>query len=144
MRNIKTYINWYNTPEYQTFIKELIQDTNKQSEGYYTSDIQWMDSTYHNDVCGSICFDLDENGETYVQMWAFHNNEEAKREGFEEKYSIVTYENGDEKEDSHLVTNNRQEAIAYALESVSTLVNNEEFWNSLCRNGKPMTQCECC
>ena len=119
---MKTYINWYNTPEYQTFIKELIQDTNKQSEQYYSAPEQWMNSTYRNDVCGSISFDLDKNGETYVQMWAFHNDEEASREGFVEKYSIVTYENGSENEDSFLVTNDRQEAIRYALESVSALL----------------------
>ena len=119
---MKNYIHWYKTPEYQTFIKKLIQDTNKQSEEYYSTPTQWTNSTYNNDVCGSICFDLDENGETYVQMWAFHNDEEAKREGFVEKYSIVTYQNGNENEDSYLVTNDRQEAIRYALESVSALL----------------------
>jgi hypothetical protein len=121
MRNIKTYIHWYQTPEYQTFIKELIQEINEQSDGYYSSPKQWENSSYHNDTCGSVCFNYNNDTETYVQMWAFHNNEEAKREGFEEKYSIVTYQNGDEDEDSYLVTNNRQEAIRYALECVSDL-----------------------
>ena len=117
---MKTYINWYHTPEYQTFIKELIQEINEKSKEYYSSPTQWKNSTHHNDICGSIRFEEDEK--TYVQMWAFHNDAEAKREGLEEGYSIVTYENGDEKEDSYLATNNRQEAITYALESVSALL----------------------
>ena len=121
MTKTDNYIYWYYNPECQTFIKELLQETNKQSEGYYSSPIQWENHSYHNDTCDSICFNYANDSETYVQLYAFHNDEEAKREGIEERYSVFTMVNGKEDTHNYLVTNNRQDAIRYALECVSDL-----------------------
>ena len=131
MKKTNNYIYWYHNPECQTFIKELLEDINKQSEQYYSSSIQWENHSYHNDVCGSICFNYDNDSETYVQLHAFHNDEEAKREGIEERYSVFTMVNGEHETErlcqdrdinGVLLTNDRQEAIRYALESVSVLL----------------------
>ena len=122
MENTNNYIHWYYDPECQTFIKELLQDINKQSEQYYSAPTQWENHSYHNDTCGSVCFNYDNDSETYVQLYAFHNDEEMKREGIEERYSVLTMVNGEEDINGVLVTNNKQEAIKYALESVSALL----------------------
>lgn len=120
------YIHWYHNHECQTFIKELLEDTNKQSKQYYSSTTQWENFSYHNDTCDSICFNYDNDSETYVQFHAFHNDEEMKREGIEERYSVFTMVNGKEDTDNYLVTNDRQEAIQYALESARDLIHYEE------------------
>ena len=123
MQNTNAYIHWYYNPDCQMFIKELLEDINKQSEQYYSSPTQWENHSYHNDACGSICFNYDNDSETYVQLYAFHNDEEAKREGIDEKYSVITMINGKEYDDvGYAITNDRQQAIQYALESVSALL----------------------
>lgn len=122
MTDTNKFIHWYYDPECKTFIQELKQDINKQSEEYYSSPKQWEHSSYHNDTCGSVCFNYDSDSETYVQFHAFHNDEEMRREGMEERYSVFTMVKGEEDINGILVTNDRQEAIRYALESVSVLL----------------------
>ena len=123
MTKANEYIYWYYNPECQTFIKKLLEDVNEQSEKY-SSSIQWENSSYHNDTCGSVCFNYDNHSETYVQFHAFHNDEEMKREGIEERYSVFTMVNGKEDTDNYLVTNDRQKAIQFALESAIVLIDN--------------------
>lgn len=122
MENTNNYIHWYYNPECKTFIQELKQDINKQSEQYYSSPTKWENLSYHNDTCGSICFNYDNDSETYVQIYAFHNDEEAKKEGIKERYAVVSMVNGEEDINGVLTTNDRQEAIRYALEIVSALL----------------------
>lgn len=117
------FIHWYYDPECQNFIKELLEETNKRSDSYYYSPTKWENHSYHNDACGSICFNYDNDAETYVQFYAFHNEKEAKREGIKERYSVITMINGQEFDNSdYCITNNREKAIRYALESVSALL----------------------
>lgn len=123
MENTTNYIHWYYNPECQTFIKELLEETNKKSREYYSSTTQWENHSYHNDACGSICFNYDNDSETYVKFHAFHNDEEMKLEGIEERYSVFTMLNGEEDTDNYLVTNDRQKAIQYALKSARDIVN---------------------
>jgi len=125
------FIHWYYDPECEIFFKDLLKEINEKSEGYYSSPTNWQDSCYWNDTCGSVCFSYDNDSETYVQLYAFHNDEEMKREGIEERYSVLTMVNGEHETErlyqdgdinGLLVTNDRQEAIRYALESVSALL----------------------
>ena len=120
MENTNNYIHWYYNEDAKEFFKDLLQDINRQSEGYYCSPEQWENSSYHNDTCGSVCFNYDNDAESYVQLWAFPNDEEAKREDMS-RYLVTTYINGKEETDGFYVTDNRQDAIRYALESVSEL-----------------------
>ena len=125
MTKANEYIYWYYNPECQTFIEKLLEDVNKQSEKY-SSSIQWENSSYHNDMCGSVCFYYDNDSETYVQFHAFHNDEEMKRERIEQRYSVFSTVNGKNGlfTDDYLVTNDRQKAIQFALESAIVLIDN--------------------
>ena len=129
----KEYIFWYYNPECQAFITDLIKDLNEQSQQYYSSPEKWENSSYHNDSCGSVHFNYDNDTETYVQLFAFHNQEEATKEGIDERFSIQTVINGKEQlievgsniptdGSTCLIMNDRDEAIREALESVSALL----------------------
>lgn len=117
MENTNNYIHWYYDPEATVFFKELIKDINEQTTD---KSIEWQDSCYHNDTCGSVCFDLDSNGENYVQLWAFHNDHEAKREDMM-RYLAVSYRNGQENGDLFYITDDRQQAIKHAIEIAHNL-----------------------
>ena len=56
------------------YITQLRDDANDST---VHPNIEWKDSSYHNDACPSICADLDGNAEWYVQLFAFENIEEA-------------------------------------------------------------------
>ena len=56
--------------------------------------MRWTESSYANDACGSVMLDIDEEGETYVQMFAFETAEEAAAEDLKQ-YSITTFMNGE-------------------------------------------------
>ena len=127
------YIFWYYNPECQAFIADLIKDLNEQSQQYYSSPEKWENWSYSNDSCGSVRFNYDNDNETYVQMYAFHNQEEATKEGINERFSIQTVINGKEQlievgfniptdGSTCLIMNDREEAIKEALESVSALL----------------------
>ena len=68
----------------------------------------------------------DNDSETYVQFHAFHNDEEMKRERIEQRYSVFSTVNGKNGlfTDDYLVTNDRQKAIQFALESAIVLIDN--------------------
>jgi len=117
MTNTNNYIHWYYDPEATVFFKELIKDINEQTTD---KSIEWKDSCYHNDTCGSVCFNLDETGENYVQLWAFHNDHEAKREDMLQ-YLAVSYRNGQENGDLFYITDDRQQAIKHAIEIAHNL-----------------------
>ena len=116
------YVHWYYNPECQTFIADLIKDLNEQSQQYYSSPEKWENCSYHNDSCGSVHFNYDNDTETYVQLFAFHNQEEATKEGSAERFSIETSINGEKENIDCLIMNDREEAIKQALEAVSALL----------------------
>jgi hypothetical protein len=124
MENDK-YIFWYYNPECQAFISDLIKDLNEQSQQYYSSPEKWENCSNHNDSCGSVHYNLDNDTETYVQLFAFHNQEEATKEGVDERFSIEVSINGETEiigGEESVVTNDREEAIKQALEAVSALL----------------------
>tara|TARA_A100001015_G_C14967873_1_gene703794 strand:- start:506 stop:916 length:411 start_codon:yes stop_codon:yes gene_type:complete len=128
MENDK-YIFWYYNPECQAFISDMIKDLNEQSQQYYSSPEKWENCSYHNDSCGSVHYNLDNDTETYVQLFAFHNQEEATKEGVDERFSIEVSINGETEiigGEESVVTNDREEAIKQALEAVSAL--STKFW----------------
>ena len=125
MENTNNYIHWYYDPEATVFFKELIKDINEQTTN---KSIEWQDSCYHNDTCGSVCFDLDSNGENYVQLWAFHNDREAKREDMA-RYLVTSYLNGQEIADSFYITDDKQDAINEAIASADRLFSASNRFN---------------
>jgi hypothetical protein len=120
MENKSNYVHWYYDPEATIFFKELINDINQQTEN---KSIDWTDSCYHNDTCGSVCFNYDNDGESYVQLWAFHNEYEANREDMA-RYLVTTYIDGKEVTDGFYITDDRQEAINQAISSADKLLIN--------------------
>ena len=58
------------------YITQLRDDANDYWFSHYGAEatvhpnIEWKDSSYHNDACPSICADLDGNAEWYVQLFA--------------------------------------------------------------------------
>lgn len=115
---MNNYIHWYYNEDAKEFFKDLLQDINKQTKNPL---IEWVDSCYHNDACGSVCFNLDNNGEKYVQLWSFHNEHEANREDMLQ-YLVSSYINGKEIVDSFYITNDRNEAINKSIESANNLL----------------------
>tara|TARA_R100000995_G_scaffold64269_2_gene33394 strand:+ start:2563 stop:2970 length:408 start_codon:yes stop_codon:yes gene_type:complete len=129
----KEYIFWYYNPDCQAFIEDLLKDLNFHSQEYYSSTTNWENSSYHNDSCGSVHFNYDNDTETYVQLFAFHNQDEATKEGIQERFSIQTVIHGKEQlievgsnipndGSTCLIMNDRDEAIREALEAVSVLL----------------------
>jgi hypothetical protein len=62
-------------------------------------------------------------------LFAFHNQEEATKEGVDERFSIEVSINGETEiigGEESVVTNDREEAIKQALEAVSAL--STKFW----------------
>tara|TARA_R110000823_G_C15663001_1_gene472302 strand:- start:28 stop:456 length:429 start_codon:yes stop_codon:yes gene_type:complete len=94
------------------YITQLRDDANDST---VHPNIEWKDSSYHNDACPSICADLDGNAEWYVQLFAFENIEEAKAEGFDEIYGI-TVSSSDECNYSEWAGSNRNQAIKKAID----------------------------
>tara|TARA_R100001460_G_scaffold68495_1_gene109037 strand:+ start:43 stop:369 length:327 start_codon:yes stop_codon:yes gene_type:complete len=96
-------------------IKSILSDINKQS------DKAWINSSWHNDACGSVMYDLDNDTETFVQLFAFESEEERDGEGFDELYAIIFSINGDRQWDVCFTSNNKQEAINKACEMANQL-----------------------
>ena len=103
------------------YITQLRDDANDYWFSHYGAEatvhpnIEWRDSSYHNDACPSICADLDGNAEWYVQLFAFESIEAAKAEGFDEIYGI-TVSSSDECNYSEWTGNDRNQAIKNAID----------------------------
>jgi len=74
------------------FITELRDEAND-----YTThpNIEWINSSYGNDACPSIMFDLDNDNEWYVQLFAFEDKEAAEAEGFDFIYATKLVKEGE-------------------------------------------------
>jgi len=94
------------------FITQLKDDANDST---VHPNIEWTDSSYHNDACPSISADLDGNGEWYVQLFSFGTLEAAKAEGFDEIYAITISVQGN-CDYSAYAGNNRNKAIKAAID----------------------------
>lgn len=72
-------------------IKDLLNAVADKANEY---PMRWIGSSYGNDACGSVMLDINEESETYVQMFAFETAEEAASENLKQ-YSISTFINGE-------------------------------------------------
>lgn len=74
------------------FITKLRDEAND-----YTThpNIEWTNSSYCNDACPSIMFDLDNDNEWYVQLFAFEDKEAAEAEGFDFIYATKMVKEGE-------------------------------------------------
>tara|TARA_S200002703_G_C3629896_1_gene193448 strand:- start:109 stop:507 length:399 start_codon:yes stop_codon:yes gene_type:complete len=90
---------------------------NAQTGGVVT----FHNSSWHNDACGSIMFELSNIDETYVQLFAFENDDDMKAEGFEHRFAVTIHNNGEFNEALHLVTNDENLAIVYAVQHAKHL-----------------------
>ena len=79
---------WFNRDDCGEFYSKLCADVNEASSN------EWVGSNYHNDVCGSVCFYLDNDTETYVQLFAFMTQEDADLEELD-MYAITVSCNGE-------------------------------------------------
>jgi len=160
------------------FIKELCNDANDHTTH---PNIEWVDSSYGNDACPSIMYDLDNDNEWYVQLFAFEDKEAAEAEGFDFIYATKLVKEGDI--DWHNELNwsgdDKSEALRVAIAMAEQLqaehlkrggFEHEGVWieddtmspcgrfvltpeqrietyfdeDDVCRNGKPIKECNCC
>ena len=104
--------------------------------------IKWENSSYSNDACGSIMYAHDDDHETYVQLFAFETKDDAIQELGEEygtQYSITVSVNG-EIDYTCWQGDDREEAMVQAIIAAENIMSMDD----VCRNGKPIAQCNCC
>jgi len=82
---------WFEKQSYKDFHACLLAEVNAASSN------DWINSSYNNDACGSVMFELTDDGENYVQLFAFENKEDAVLELGEggTQYSITVCKNGE-------------------------------------------------
>ena len=100
-----------------TYYNDLMNKANTVANGIVT----FTNSSWHNDACGSIMFELSNDAETYVQLFAFETLEDMKAEGFTERFSVLVMKEGNPDYELDLVTNNEAEAIAYAVQQAKDM-----------------------
>ena len=111
---------WFENETYKTFHATLLKDINDCCLSAKIADMEWVNSSYNNDATGSIMFELDDdprnNGENYVQLFAFETTDDAIRELGDEgkQYGIVICRNGNASYDGW-EGNDRDEAIKQAV-----------------------------
>ena len=95
-----------------TYIGNLIDDLHKASQ----EDNTWECSSFHHDATGSVMYKLDdtENGENFVQLFAFETKAQADAEQLE-MYSITTATDGEWVHDAW-TSNDGNEVISKAIE----------------------------
>jgi hypothetical protein len=115
-----------------TYYNDLMNKANAIADGIVT----FTNSSWNNDACGSIMFELSNDDETYVQLFAFETDEDMKAEGFEDRFSVNFYEQGDFNEAHSLLTNDEDEAIAYAVKLAKDLQDDQDVkdYVEMCNN----------
>ena len=116
-----------------TYYNELMSKANTVANGIVT----FTNSSWHNDACGSIMFELSNDAETYVQLFAFETLEDMKAEGFTERFSVLVMNEGNPNHKLDLVTNNEAEAIAYAVQQAKEMQDEQDVkdYEKLCAEG---------
>jgi hypothetical protein len=110
---------WFEKESYKNFHAALLEDINALSPNG-----GFADSSYSNDACGSVMYEIDRDKETYVQLFAFEKKEEAVHEMGEEygtQYAITVCRNG-ERLPISWEGDDRKEAMAQAIKSVEGLL----------------------
>ncbi len=88
---------WFQKKSYQDFHAALLAEISSLPASKMAG-INWENSSYSNDACGSIMYAHDNDHETYVQLFAFETKEDAILELGEEhgtQYAITVSVNGD-------------------------------------------------
>lgn len=117
---------WFESDTYKTFHASLLEDINALPASQI-AEMNWADSSYNNDATGSIMFELDDdprnNGENYVQLFAFETTEDAVFELGEggKQYGIVTCRSGEARHDGW-EGNDREEAMVQAIIEAENLM----------------------
>ena len=116
-----------------TYYNDLMNKANTVANGIVT----FTNSSWHNDACGSIMFELSNDAETYVQLFAFETLEDMKAEGFTERFSVLVMKEGNPDYDLDLMTNNEAEAIAYAVQQAKDMQDeqDEKEYVEMCEKG---------
>lgn len=106
---------WFQRESNATLFKALLEDLNKATED---PAIEWVNSCYHNDACGSVCAVYIDNDsiDTVVQLFAYETEEDAALEEMP-RYGLTVNINGDTAEDADIATNDRNLAIAEAVKA---------------------------
>lgn len=87
---------WFEREEYKDFHAALLAEI-RSMEASKKAGINWENSSYSNDACGSVMYAHDNDHETYVQLFAFETKADATQELGEEygtQYSITVSVNG--------------------------------------------------
>jgi hypothetical protein len=102
------------------YITKLRDDANNRTQH---PNVEWFDSSYHNDACDSISADVDSEGEWYVQLFAFESKEAAQVEEFDAIYATRIVKNGEDDWHNPLViaTDDMSEALSIAIEAAEKM-----------------------
>ena len=113
---------WFENQSYKDFHACLLAEVNARSSN------DWTNSSYNNDACGSVMFELTNDGENYVQLFAFESKEDAVLELGEggTQYSIIVCKNG-EHDYTIWEGHDRDEAIKAAISQAKQLNETYQF-----------------
>jgi hypothetical protein len=106
-----------------TYHNELMNKANKLADGIVT----FTNSSWHNDACGSIMFELPEHDDFYVMLYAFETEYEMKAEHFEDMFMVQAVEGGDFNEATILFTNDENEAITHAVKLAKEMQDDQDI-----------------
>jgi|TARA_R110001632_G_C11093738_1_gene390189 hypothetical protein len=106
---------WFESDTYKTQHADLLANINDMPASQM-AELKWTDSSYNNDATGSVMFELTNDGENYVQLFAFETTEDAIRELGDEgkQYGISVCHNGETTYDGW-EGNDREEAMVQAI-----------------------------
>tara|TARA_R100000278_G_scaffold97803_1_gene74827 strand:- start:1359 stop:1712 length:354 start_codon:yes stop_codon:yes gene_type:complete len=110
---------WFERQSYKDFHAALLDEVIKRNDD---ENIKWEDTSYNNDTTGSIGVNICNDTETYVQLYAFETEKDAKIEGFDRYMVIVLVDGAESYSDEY---NNRDEAIKDAIVQAKKL--NSEY-----------------
>ena len=119
---------WFENETYKTFHASLLKDINALPASQI-AEMKWVDSSYNNDATGSVMFEQDDdprnNGENYVQLFAFETTDDAVRELGDEgkQYGISVCRDGEVTYDGW-EGNDREEAMVQAIIEAENLMTN--------------------
>ena len=117
---------WFNNETYKISHATLLADINALPASQI-ADMKWVDSSYNNDATGSIMFELGDDprndGENYVQLFAFETVEDAVSELGEDgkQYGITICCDGEVFYDGW-EGNDRNEAMAQAIIDAKNII----------------------
>ncbi|RPF78433.1 MAG: hypothetical protein CBC65_010460 [Rhodothermaceae bacterium TMED105] len=83
---------WFEKQSYKDFHAQLLSEVVGRNDN---ENIKWVNTSYNNDTTGSIGVDVCIDTETFVQLFAFETDEDAKVEGLD-RYMVYVSVDGEE------------------------------------------------